>query len=171
LAVGIARRPNKALAGRLRITVFSQSGLFITREINKRNTRSRSPLLFLYWIERASARDVLLPRRSPSYDVGMGIYAPCTYSIVGFLISVIYFHKFILSSYPCQGAHAHTHIHTPHSHPHAHTHTHVFTSLFPPRETSRRKGSEIFVLTCRLRGAWQNMYSSLGGPARAADQP
>jgi hypothetical protein len=32
LAVGIARRPNKGLAGRLRITVFSQSGLFLTRE-------------------------------------------------------------------------------------------------------------------------------------------
>ena len=38
LAVGIARRPNKGLAGRLRITEFSQSGLFLTRVINKRNT-------------------------------------------------------------------------------------------------------------------------------------
>ena len=33
--------------------------------------------------------------------VGMGICAPYTYSIVGFLISVVYFHKFVLSSYAC----------------------------------------------------------------------
>ena len=44
LAVGIARRPNKGLAGRLRITEFSQSGLFLTRVINKRNTYNWSTI-------------------------------------------------------------------------------------------------------------------------------
>ena len=86
-------------------------------------------------LRRASAPDVL----------GMGIYAPYTYSIVGFLISVIYFHKFIISSYPCRRAHAHTHTHTPRSRPHAtHTHTRIHFCSYP------RKGSEFFVLSCRL---------------------
>ena len=47
LAEGIARRPNKGLAGQLWITVFSQSGLFLTREINKRNTHHQ---WYLGWI-------------------------------------------------------------------------------------------------------------------------
>jgi hypothetical protein len=42
-----ARRPIKGLAGRLWIKVVSQSGLFLTREINQRNTPHCGPAIII----------------------------------------------------------------------------------------------------------------------------